>query len=103
MFARIAVINRGEAARRLIHAVRELNSAHVPAGAHAPLRTIALYTESERHAPFVREADLAYCLEYEQAKQVQVPSSAVSDEQLARASACSRIIGRHLRACARSP
>jgi acetyl/propionyl-CoA carboxylase alpha subunit/acetyl-CoA carboxylase carboxyltransferase component len=62
MFTRIAVINRGEAARRLIHAVREFNSAHVPAGACAPLRTIALYTESERHAPFVREADLAYCL-----------------------------------------
>ena len=26
------------------------------------IQTIALYTESERHATFVREADLAYCL-----------------------------------------
>ncbi len=62
MFTRIAVVNRGEAARRLIHAVRELNADRLPADGHAPLTTIALYTESERHAPFVREADLAYCL-----------------------------------------
>jgi acetyl/propionyl-CoA carboxylase alpha subunit len=29
---------------------------------HTPLRTIALFTESERHAPFVCEADEAYSL-----------------------------------------
>ncbi len=62
MFTRIAVVNRGEAARRLIHAVRELNSERVPAGWHPPLQVIALYTDSERHSPFMREADLAYCL-----------------------------------------
>jgi acetyl/propionyl-CoA carboxylase alpha subunit len=67
MFARIAVVNRGEAARRLIHAVREINSETVASetdmpAARGPLRTIALYTDAERHAPFVREADLAYCL-----------------------------------------
>jgi acetyl/propionyl-CoA carboxylase alpha subunit/acetyl-CoA carboxylase carboxyltransferase component len=62
MFTRIAVVNRGEAAGRLIHAVRELNSGQDQAGGDAPLQTIALYTESERHAPFVREADLAWCL-----------------------------------------
>jgi acetyl/propionyl-CoA carboxylase alpha subunit/acetyl-CoA carboxylase carboxyltransferase component len=61
MFKRIAVVNRGEAARRLILAVRELNAERTVANGHT-LRTIALYTESERHAPFVREADLAYCL-----------------------------------------
>jgi acetyl/propionyl-CoA carboxylase alpha subunit len=58
MFTRIAVVNRGEAARRLIHAVREFNSER----GQAPLQTIALYTESERRASFVREADLAYRL-----------------------------------------
>ncbi len=62
MFTRIAVVNRGESARRLIHAVRELNAERLPAGRHLLLRTIALYTDSERHAPFVREADVAYCL-----------------------------------------
>jgi acetyl/propionyl-CoA carboxylase alpha subunit/acetyl-CoA carboxylase carboxyltransferase component len=62
MFRRIAVVNRGEAARRLIHAVRELNAEWLPGEGHAPLQAVALYTESERHAPFVREADLSYCL-----------------------------------------
>jgi acetyl/propionyl-CoA carboxylase alpha subunit/acetyl-CoA carboxylase carboxyltransferase component len=60
-FARIAVINRGEAALRLIHAVREINFGEATDG-RRPLETVALYTDSERHAPFVRQADLAYCL-----------------------------------------
>jgi acetyl/propionyl-CoA carboxylase alpha subunit/acetyl-CoA carboxylase carboxyltransferase component len=34
----------------------------VMSGRHSPIRTIALYTESERHARFAREADSAYCL-----------------------------------------
>jgi acetyl/propionyl-CoA carboxylase alpha subunit/acetyl-CoA carboxylase carboxyltransferase component len=54
---RIAIVNRGEAAIRLIHAVRELNA---EGGAH--IETVALYTEGERTASFVREADLAYPL-----------------------------------------
>ena len=58
----IAVVNRGEAACRLIHAVREFNAERDPFDERPPIRTIALYTESERHATFVREADLAYCL-----------------------------------------
>jgi acetyl/propionyl-CoA carboxylase alpha subunit/acetyl-CoA carboxylase carboxyltransferase component len=61
-FTRIAVVNRGEAARRLIHAVRELNAERAMAGGCAPLEVVALYTESERRATFVREADLSYCL-----------------------------------------
>jgi acetyl/propionyl-CoA carboxylase alpha subunit len=56
-FRRIAVVNRGEAAMRLIHAVREYNAEN-----GAELSTIALYTEPERHAMFVREADEAYCI-----------------------------------------
>ncbi|MEV8517928.1 carboxyl transferase domain-containing protein [Dactylosporangium sp. NPDC051484] len=58
MFSRIAIVNRGEAAMRLIHAVRELNA--VPGA--PPIETIALYTEAERTATFVREADDSYCL-----------------------------------------
>src|SRR5512146_2763386 len=57
MFSRIAVINRGEAAMRLIHAVRDLN-----AEGGAQVETVALYTEGERTAMFVREADLGYSL-----------------------------------------
>ncbi len=56
MFSRIAVVNRGEAAMRLIHAVRDLQAAG------EELTTIALYTDAERRAMFVREADEAYPL-----------------------------------------
>ncbi|HEY8454827.1 MAG TPA: carboxyl transferase domain-containing protein [Actinopolymorphaceae bacterium] len=57
MFKRIAIVNRGEAAMRLINAVREIN-----AEGGEPIETVALYTEIERMATFVREADLAYPL-----------------------------------------
>jgi acetyl/propionyl-CoA carboxylase alpha subunit len=57
VFGRIAIVNRGEAAMRLIHAVRDIN-----ANGDAPIRTIALYTDAERNAMFVREADEAYPL-----------------------------------------
>jgi acetyl/propionyl-CoA carboxylase alpha subunit/acetyl-CoA carboxylase carboxyltransferase component len=53
-FTRVAIVNRGEAAVRLIRAVRELNLEHGWA-----MRTIALHTETERRAMFVREADEA--------------------------------------------
>ena len=52
MFTRIAVVNRGEAAVRLIRAVRELN-----AESDAGIRTIAMHTDAERRAMFVRQAD----------------------------------------------
>jgi acetyl/propionyl-CoA carboxylase alpha subunit/acetyl-CoA carboxylase carboxyltransferase component len=57
-FSRIAVVNRGESAMRLIHAVRDLN-AETDA---EPIEVVALYTEAEHAAMFVREADLAYPL-----------------------------------------
>ena len=57
MFSRIAIVNRGEAAMRLIHAVRELS-----AETGTPVETVALYTDADRTATFVREADLAYPL-----------------------------------------
>ncbi|MBX6748416.1 MAG: ATP-grasp domain-containing protein, partial [Micromonosporaceae bacterium] len=63
MFRRIAIVNRGEAAMRLIRAVRELNAERGSARAGAPpIETIALYTDGERSATFVREADHSYCL-----------------------------------------
>jgi acetyl/propionyl-CoA carboxylase alpha subunit/acetyl-CoA carboxylase carboxyltransferase component len=56
-FERVAIVNRGEAAMRFIHAVREFNAER-----GTSLRTIALYTEPDRRAMFVREADEAVCL-----------------------------------------
>ena len=56
-FARIAIVNRGESALRLIHAVREVN-----AETGSEIETVALFTDDERTATFVREADLAYPL-----------------------------------------
>lgn len=53
-FSRIVVVNRGEAAMRFIHAVREFNQEH-----GTELRTIALFTDPDRNAMFVREADEA--------------------------------------------
>jgi acetyl/propionyl-CoA carboxylase alpha subunit/acetyl-CoA carboxylase carboxyltransferase component len=53
-FRRVAIVNRGEAAVRLIRAVRELNLEY-----GWGVRTVALHTESERRAMFVREADEA--------------------------------------------
>jgi acetyl/propionyl-CoA carboxylase alpha subunit/acetyl-CoA carboxylase carboxyltransferase component len=57
MISRIAIVNRGEAAMRLIHAVRELNAL-----GGAEIETVALHTDGERSAMFVREADSAYSL-----------------------------------------
>src|SRR5699024_3175263 len=60
MFSRIAIVNRGEAAMRLIHAVRDLNAQADPD--EQRIETVALHTEGERRAMFVREADLSYDL-----------------------------------------
>ncbi|WP_133754061.1 carboxyl transferase domain-containing protein [Naumannella halotolerans] len=54
MLSKIAIVNRGEAAMRLIRAVRDVNWSRV--GQH-PLRTVALYTDVDARAEFVREAD----------------------------------------------
>ncbi len=56
-FRRLAIVNRGEPAMRLIHAVRELNDER-----DDPIRLIALYTEPEREAMYVRHADEAVCI-----------------------------------------
>ena len=54
MFTRVAVINRGEAAMRFVRAARELSLSDAPS-----VTTIAVYTDEERTAMFVREADEA--------------------------------------------
>src|SRR6478735_8565527 len=51
-FQRVAVVNRGAAALRFIHAAREFNLEH-----GTSLRTIALFTEPDRQAMYTREAD----------------------------------------------
>ncbi len=57
MFERIAVVNRGEPALRLIRAVRELDAEH-----GTRTRVVALHTAAERRATFVRAADEAVLL-----------------------------------------
>ncbi|MFY1635022.1 carboxyl transferase domain-containing protein [Solwaraspora sp. WMMB335] len=57
MFSRVVIVNRGEAAMRLIHAVREL-----AAETGTRIETVALHTDVDRAATFVREADIAYDL-----------------------------------------
>ncbi|GAA4607334.1 acetyl/propionyl-CoA carboxylase alpha subunit/acetyl-CoA carboxylase carboxyltransferase component [Actinoplanes octamycinicus] len=55
---RLAIVNRGEAAIRALTAVQELNRA----GDRPPITTIALWTDPDEHAWFVREADEAVAL-----------------------------------------
>ncbi|HUR75158.1 MAG TPA: biotin carboxylase N-terminal domain-containing protein, partial [Sporichthya sp.] len=62
MFRRIAVVNRGEAAVRLIRAVRELNAERAQSDQPWAIRTVALHTEAESAAMFVRQADEAVTL-----------------------------------------
>jgi acetyl/propionyl-CoA carboxylase alpha subunit/acetyl-CoA carboxylase carboxyltransferase component len=57
VFRRVAIVNRGEAAMRLIHAIRDLSGQ-----TGARIETVALYTDGDRAATFVREADLSYGL-----------------------------------------
>ncbi|WBB63116.1 ATP-grasp domain-containing protein [Streptomyces sp. WMMC500] len=57
MFSRVAIINRGEAAMRLVRAVGELNETGAPR-----IETVAFYTDADATATFVRAADIAYDL-----------------------------------------
>src|SRR5262245_39810992 len=56
-FRRIAIVNRGDAASRCLRAIHELRAEGGP-----PLTAIALYTEPDHGAPFVRQADEALSL-----------------------------------------
>jgi acetyl/propionyl-CoA carboxylase alpha subunit/acetyl-CoA carboxylase carboxyltransferase component len=57
MFTRLAVVNRGEPAVRLVRAVRELNEER-----GFDISVIALHTQAEQRALFVRAADESVCL-----------------------------------------
>jgi acetyl/propionyl-CoA carboxylase alpha subunit/acetyl-CoA carboxylase carboxyltransferase component len=57
---RVAIVNRGEAAMRLIHAVRELSESGAADGFRPS--TVAFYTDPDSRAMFVREADFAISL-----------------------------------------
>ena len=57
---RLAVVNRGEAAMRCIRAVKALRTVEGSA-----MEVVALYTDSDSDAPFVRHADSAVALDSE--------------------------------------
>jgi acetyl/propionyl-CoA carboxylase alpha subunit/acetyl-CoA carboxylase carboxyltransferase component len=57
VFSRVAIVNRGEPAMRLIRAIAELNAEGRPR-----IETVALYTDADATATFVRQADLTYYL-----------------------------------------
>jgi acetyl/propionyl-CoA carboxylase alpha subunit/acetyl-CoA carboxylase carboxyltransferase component len=81
MFTRVAVVNRGEPAVRLIRAVRELNEER----GHGT-KVVALHTEAEQRALFVRSADESVCL-----RDVGSPGGPYLDhEELGRALTVSR-------------
>jgi acetyl/propionyl-CoA carboxylase alpha subunit len=56
-FERVAIVNRSEAAMRMINAARDLSYEY-----GTRLTTIAFYTEPDRTSMFVRQADEAVCL-----------------------------------------
>ncbi len=81
MISRLAIVNRGEPALRLIRAVRQLNEE----GGH-DITVIALHTQAEQRALFVRAADEAVCLRDD----VSASSPYLDHEELERALRVSR-------------
>ena len=79
-FERVAIVNRGEPAMRLINAVREWN-----AEGRRPLRTIAVHTAVDRHSMFVREADEAVLIGPDDPDQAFAASPYLDYAELARA------------------
>jgi len=60
---RLGIVNRGEAAMRVLTAVADLNrSCRAPDLADGRITTVALYTDPDAEAWFVQEADEAVCL-----------------------------------------
>jgi len=84
-YRRVAIVNRGEPAMRLINAVREWNAEGRPS-----LRTIALYTAVDRHAMFVREADEAVLIGPDDPEQAFGASPYLDHAELERALRVSR-------------
>src|SRR5690606_28239274 len=84
-FQRVAIVNRGEPAMRLIHAVREWNVELADRNGAAPLTTIALHTAVDRNAMFVREADEAVLIGPEDPEQAFATSPYLDYTELERA------------------
>jgi biotin carboxylase len=92
-FQRVAIVNRGEPAMRLINAVREWNAELSSPGSASgwtlhdrhPLRTIAVHTAVDRHAMFVREADEAVLIGPDDPDQAFGASPYLDLEELSRA------------------
>ena len=57
-FSKVAIINRGEPAVRFLRALQEFNLIH-----NTTIKGVALYTEPDERAPFVRQADESICLD----------------------------------------
>jgi acetyl-CoA carboxylase biotin carboxylase subunit len=68
MYGRVLVANRGEIARRVIRACAELG-----------IESVAVYSEPDRDAPFVREADDAVCIGPAKASQSYLNIAAILD------------------------
>jgi len=51
MMDSVLIANRGEIARRIIRTAKRLG-----------VRTVAVYSEADAHAPFVREADISVAI-----------------------------------------
>ncbi|MBI1372915.1 MAG: acetyl-CoA carboxylase biotin carboxylase subunit [Phycisphaera sp.] len=66
MFSRILIANRGEIALRIIRAARELN-----------IEAVVVFSEADRHAPYVRLADRAICIGPAPAKQSYLKTDAI--------------------------
>ncbi|MBI2375905.1 MAG: acetyl-CoA carboxylase biotin carboxylase subunit [Deltaproteobacteria bacterium] len=66
MFRRLLVANRGEIARRIIRAAHSLG-----------VEAVAVYSEADRDAPFVREADRSSCIGPPQAARSYLDADAI--------------------------
>jgi len=79
MLESLLIANRGEIARRIIRTARRLG-----------VRTIAVYSTADRHAPFVREADVAVAIGEAPARE-----SYLSAEKILAAAAATGAAGIH--------
>ncbi|WLR51323.1 acetyl-CoA carboxylase biotin carboxylase subunit [Bacillus tianshenii] len=65
-FKKVLIANRGEIARRIIKTCKELN-----------IKTVAIYSDADKEAPFVKEADEAVHIGPSQAKQSYLQANKV--------------------------
>jgi acetyl-CoA carboxylase biotin carboxylase subunit len=72
MFSKILVANRGEVARRIFRACRELG-----------VRSVAIYSEVDRSAPWARQADESYLLPGVTARETYLNQQLIIDIALA--------------------